>query len=147
MNAMELAGGGGTFYRAGEAVDGGGVLIPVSFEGVKGEEEMGRCRLHGDDLTLQFDFTQVREGGCRRHMAWRRGPKGGGGAAGNNQRWETSGENGLSGLRRPVGQLGRCEAFVPGEEGGCSGLSWAKRPDGLGVMVGFTMKNQEKENG
>jgi hypothetical protein len=108
---------------------------------------MGRCRLEGDDLTLQFDFTQVQEGGCRRHMAWRRGPKGGDDAAGNNQRWETSGENGPSGLRRSVGQLGRCEAFGPGEEGGCSGLSWAKRPDGLGAMVGFAMKNQEKEKG
>jgi hypothetical protein len=74
-------------------------------------------------------------------------PKGGGGEAGNSQRWETSGENGLSGLRRLVGQLYRCEAFGPGEEGGCSGLSWAKRPDRLGAMVGFTTKNQEKEKG
>jgi hypothetical protein len=32
-------------------------------------------------------------------------------------------------------------------KGGCSGLSWAKRPDGLGTMVGFTMENQEKEKG
>jgi hypothetical protein len=55
--------------------------------------------------------------------------------------------NGPSGLRKLVGQLGRCEGFRPGEEGGCSGLSWAKRPDGLGAMVGFTMKNQEKEKG
>jgi hypothetical protein len=70
-----------------------------------------------------------------------------GGVARNSQRWETSGENGPSGLRRPVGQLGRCEAFRPGEEGGCSGLSWSKRPDGLGAMVGFAMKNQEKEKG
>jgi hypothetical protein len=31
-------------------------------------------------------------------------------------------------------------------KGGCSGLSWAKRPDGLVAMVGFvTKKNQEKE--
>jgi hypothetical protein len=31
-------------------------------------------------------------------------------------------------------------------KGGCSGLSWAKRPDGLVAMVGFVMKkNQEKE--
>jgi hypothetical protein len=33
-------------------------------------------------------------------------------------------------------------------KGGCSGLSWAKRPDGLDAMVGFAMKkNQEKEKG
>jgi hypothetical protein len=43
--------------------------------------------------------------------------------------------------------LGRCEAFGPGQEGGCSGLSWAKRLDELGDMVGFAMKNQEKEKG
>jgi hypothetical protein len=50
-------------------------------------------------------------------------------------------------LHKPVGQLGRCEAFRPGEEGGCGGLSWAKRPGGLGATVGFTMKNQKKEKG
>jgi hypothetical protein len=43
--------------------------------------------------------------------------------------------------------LVRCEAFGLGEEGGCSGLSWAKRPDRLGAMVGFIMKNKEKEKG
>jgi hypothetical protein len=31
--------------------------------------------------------------------------------------------------------------------GGRSGLRWAKRPDGLGAMVGFAMKNQRKVNG
>jgi hypothetical protein len=30
---------------------------------------------------------------------------------------------GSSGLRRPIGQLGRCEVFELGEEGGCNGLS------------------------
>jgi hypothetical protein len=39
----------------------GGVLIPVDFEGVKGEEETGWHRLYGelegDDSTLWFDFT------------------------------------------------------------------------------------------
>jgi hypothetical protein len=80
-------------------------------------------------------------------MARRRKLKGGGGTVGNSQGRETSGENGPSGLCRPVGQLDRCEAFGPGEEGGCSGLSWAKRPDGLGTIVGFVMKNKEKEKG
>jgi hypothetical protein len=80
-------------------------------------------KLEGDDPTLRFDFTLFQEGGHRRHMAWRRRPKGDGGAAGNIQRWEMSGENGPSGLRR------------------------AKRPDRLGAMVGFVMKNQEKEKG
>jgi hypothetical protein len=96
---------------------------------------------------LRFDFTQVWEGGRRRQRAQWREPKGGGGVAGNSQSWETSGQNGPSGLHRPAGQLGRCKAFGPGEEGGCSGLSCAKRPDGLGAMVGFAMKNQEKEKG
>jgi hypothetical protein len=39
-------------------------------------------------------------------------------------------------LRRPVGQLGRCEGFGLGEEGGCGGLRWSKRPGGLGVLMG-----------
>jgi hypothetical protein len=48
---------------------------------------------------------------------------------------------GRSGLCRPIGQLGRCEVFGPGEE-------WREGwPDGLGAMVGFPMKNQEKEKG
>jgi hypothetical protein len=72
---------------------------------------------------LRFDFTRVREGGHRWHMARQRGPKGGDDATGNSQRWKTCGENGSSGLRRPVGQLGWCEAFRLGEEGGCRGLS------------------------
>jgi hypothetical protein len=67
---------------------------------------MGRHRLdgklEGDDATLWFDFTWVREGSRHRHMAQQCGLKGGGGVAGNNQRWETSGENRSSGLRRPV---------------------------------------------
>jgi hypothetical protein len=58
---------------------GGGVLIPIGFEGVKGEEETWQRRLdgklEGDDPTLRFDFTRVREGGRRRHMAWRHGWK------------------------------------------------------------------------
>jgi hypothetical protein len=74
--------GSGRRCGVGEAADGGGVLIPISFERVKREEEMGRCRhggdIEGDDPTLRFDFTWVREG-CRRwHMARRHGPKGSG---------------------------------------------------------------------
>jgi hypothetical protein len=47
MSAVELARGEGCFigpgrqWGGGEAAGSGGVLIPVSFEGVKGEEEMG----------------------------------------------------------------------------------------------------------
>jgi hypothetical protein len=87
MSTMELARGGGVFYKAREVVGrrgGGGVLIPVSFEGVKGEEETGRRRLdgelEGDNPTLRFDFTWVREGGTRRCMAWWRNGRGGGGS-------------------------------------------------------------------
>jgi hypothetical protein len=47
MSVVELAGGGGAFYRAWEAVGGSGALIPVDFKGVKGEEETGRCRFSG----------------------------------------------------------------------------------------------------
>jgi hypothetical protein len=53
------------------------------------------------------------------------------------------------GRRRPGGPLwaawprsnpGWYKAFGPG---GHSGLRWAKRPDRLGAMVGFVMKNQK----
>jgi hypothetical protein len=39
-------------------------------------------------------------------------------------------------VHRPVGQLGRCEGFGLGEEGGCDGPRWAKRPGGLGALMG-----------
>jgi hypothetical protein len=91
MSAVELARGKGRFigpgrqWGGGEAAGSGGVLIPVSFEGVKGEEEMGRCRLdgelEGDNPTLRFDFTRVREGGT-----WRGIGRGGGGSS--VRRWE-----------------------------------------------------------
>jgi hypothetical protein len=107
MSAVELAGGVARFigpgrqWGGGEVADGGGVLIPVGFKGVKGEEETRRHRLdgelEGDDPSLEFDFTWVRERSLCRHMAWRRGSKGGGGMAGNSQRWETSGETGRVG--------------------------------------------------
>jgi hypothetical protein len=51
------------------------------------------------------------------------------------------------GRRRPGGPFwatrlrshpGWCKAFGPG---GCSGLRWDKRPDGLGAMAGSAMKN------
>jgi hypothetical protein len=51
---VQRGGGGGTFYRAGrrwrggEEADGGGVLIPVGFKGVKGGEETGRRRFSGE---------------------------------------------------------------------------------------------------
>jgi hypothetical protein len=74
----------------GEAANGGGVLIPVSFEGVKGEEEMGRHRLDREleegNLTLRLNFNQVREGGTLWRMArWRTGRGSGGSGV---RRWE-----------------------------------------------------------
>jgi hypothetical protein len=44
---------------------------------------------------------------------------------------------GRSGLRRPAGQLGRCKVFGLGEEGICSGLSWAKGPGGPRALMGW----------
>jgi hypothetical protein len=71
MSAVELAGGVARFigpgrqWGGGEVADGSGVLIPVGFKGVKGEEETRRHRLdgelEGDDPSLEFDFTWVRE--------------------------------------------------------------------------------------
>jgi hypothetical protein len=125
MKMVELVGGGacsivsGRRWGGGEVAGGGGVLIPISFKVVKGGEETRRRRLdgelEGDDPTLRFGFTQVREGGRHRHMARRHGLKGGG-VAGNGQRWETSGEIGLSGLRMPVGQLGQKAGRILGRE-------------------------------
>jgi hypothetical protein len=35
-------------------------------------------------------------------------------------------------LRRPVVLMGQCEGFGPGEERGCGGSRWAKKPERLG---------------
>jgi hypothetical protein len=43
-------------------------------------------------------------------------------------------------LRKPVGQMGRCEGFGPGEEGGCGEPRRAKRPEGLGRHGNFHEK-------
>jgi hypothetical protein len=65
--------GPGRRWGGGEVANGSGVLIPIGFGGVKGEEETGRhCldgKLEGHNPTLWFDFTWVREGRRRRHMA------------------------------------------------------------------------------
>jgi hypothetical protein len=39
-------------------------------------------------------------------------------------------------------QLGRRKVFGPGEEGGSSGLRWAKKPERLGPAWEFTRKIQ-----
>jgi hypothetical protein len=68
--------GPGRRWGGGETAGGSGLLIPVGFKGVKGGEETGRRRLHGelegDDPTLRFDFTRVHSAvvwteGRRRH--------------------------------------------------------------------------------
>jgi hypothetical protein len=54
MSMVELAGGGARFigpgrrWGGGEAAGGGGVLIPISIEGVTGEEETGWRRFRGE---------------------------------------------------------------------------------------------------
>jgi hypothetical protein len=58
------------------------------------------------------------------------GPKGGSGAAG---------------LRRPIGQLGRCKAFGPREERGCSGPRWPKRLGGPCTLQNQPGRKNEKE--
>jgi hypothetical protein len=56
-----------------EAITGGECSLKATvFKDETGEEETGRRRLdgelEGDNLTLRFDFTRVREGSHRRHM-------------------------------------------------------------------------------
>jgi hypothetical protein len=95
-------------------------------------------------VALQFAYSREGRVGQQQRTVRRRRPEAqGGGAA-----WPEEGDD-LGGpvLRRTVGQLGWCEAFGPGEEGGCGGLSWAKRSDGPGPTVGFVRKNQKKEKG
>jgi hypothetical protein len=62
-------------------------------------------------------------------------------------KWAVAAQSSGVGRRRPGGPLwtarlrshpGWCKAFGPG---GCSGLRWAKRSDGLGAMVGSVIKN------
>jgi hypothetical protein len=67
-------------------------------------------------------------------------PAKGGGGSGVG-RWKTP----SSWAERPfklVGQLGRCKVFRPGEEGGSSGLRWAKKLERLGPAWEFPRKIQ-----
>jgi hypothetical protein len=66
--------GTGRWWRGGEEAGGGGVLIPVGFKGVKGEEETGQRRFSGGSeggmTALQFGSSRVEEGGSRQHTTW-----------------------------------------------------------------------------
>jgi hypothetical protein len=42
----------------------------------------------------------------------------------------------------PKGCAGRCKVFGPGEQGGSSGLRWAKKPERLGPAWEFPWKIQ-----
>jgi hypothetical protein len=54
MSAVDLAGGGARFiglrrrWGEGEVASGSGVLIPIGFKGVKGEEDTGWCHFSGE---------------------------------------------------------------------------------------------------
>jgi hypothetical protein len=65
--------------------------------------------------------------------------KGGGNSGGG--RWKTP-PSWAERLRKPVGQLGRCKVFGSGEEGGISGLRWAKKLERLEPAWEFPRKNQ-----
>jgi hypothetical protein len=92
-------------------------------------------------VALRFAYSREGRVGQQQRTVRRRRPE----AQGGGVAWPEEGDD-LGGpvLRRMVGQLGRCEAFGPREEGGCGGLSWAKRPDGPGPTVGFVRKKSEK---
>jgi hypothetical protein len=71
-------------------------------------------------VVIRFTYScEGRVGQRKRTVRWRWPEEQGGGAA-----WPEEGDD-LGGLvlRRPIGQLGQCEAFGPGEERGCGGLS------------------------
>jgi hypothetical protein len=74
--------GPGRWWGGGEAGGGSGVLIPIDFEGVKGEEETGRRRFSGGSeggmMALRFGSSQAEEGGSRRRTARWHGWRGGG---------------------------------------------------------------------
>jgi hypothetical protein len=84
--------GPGRRWRGGEAAGGGGVLLLIGFEGVKGGrgEGTGRRRFSGGSeggmMTLQFGSSHVEEGGSRQRTARRCGRRGGG--ADGSRWWE-----------------------------------------------------------
>jgi hypothetical protein len=86
-------------------------------------------------------FCHGRGGG-----AARRRRAGGGGArpGGDGLAFDRRKEKGswAERLCRTVGQMGRCEGFRPGEEGGCGGPRWAKKPERLGPVGEFPQKIQ-----
>jgi hypothetical protein len=72
--------GPGRWWRGGEAAGGSGVLIPIDFEGVKGEEVLlWYCGgSEGGMMALRFGSSHAEEGGSRRRTArWRRWRGGG----------------------------------------------------------------------
>jgi hypothetical protein len=130
--------------RRGDGLSSGGqwcfINVPVTEEVARGwpfdEGEMkGVGRWFG---SAPFGCRRVAHDG-----AWRGGTPG-----------DAAATRASKGGRRPPGgaewaaQASWAGARFSSRErrGGCSGLSWAKRPDRLGAMVGFAMKkNQEKE--
>jgi hypothetical protein len=78
------------FYRSGETASGGGVLLLVSFKGVKGGMR-----------ALRFGSSRMEEGGSRWRMARRHGRRGGG--ADGSRWWETMEARGGSRWKPEVG--------------------------------------------
>jgi hypothetical protein len=125
-----------------EAAYGGGVLIPVGFEGVEEGQEMGRRRFSGGVKAVRRHFGSAR---CtQRRVAIGEARRGGT----SQRRWRLrrreveDAPSQAERLHRPVGQLGQCKVFGLGEEGGSSGLRWAKKSERLGPAWEFPRKIQ-----
>jgi hypothetical protein len=154
VSAVRHGEGLGTFYRAsdgseraeGRTIGGGSVELQWRSRFKWGRKLGGVTESQGDERGSGADSFLPWEGrGCCAGKASRR------------RRYSTGrrrvgirpeeGERQLvldwaERLRRPVGQMGRCEGFGPGEEGGCGGLRWAKKPERLGQAGEFPRKIQ-----
>jgi hypothetical protein len=94
----------------------------------------------GDERAVApIHFCHERGGGAARGRRAGYGgarPGGGGLAFG----WRKEKGSWAERLRRPVGQLGRCEGFGAGEKGGFGGLRWAKKSARRGPVWEFARK-------
>jgi hypothetical protein len=140
----------GAFYRAsngaeraeGRTIGGDSVELQWRNHFGWGRNWEAVTESRGDERGSGADSFLPREGrgAARGRRAGDGGARPGGGELAFGRRKEKG--SWAERLRRPVGQMGRCEGFRPGEEGGCAGPRWAKKSKRLGPAWEFPQKIQ-----
>jgi hypothetical protein len=141
----EVRGQGGRAAAVGEC-GFNGFHYEVEKEGEEGES-VGRCLMRGnrggtDGASLPIPWSTGGRPMVARSVAAPARLKAAQATEVGEDPWLSQ-----SGLHRPIGQLGRCKVFGPGEEGWCSGLSWAKKAGWPVCYGGLRDEKSEKRKG